>query len=52
MEFYTLQIKKETKEELFDMYYRLKRKKKIKNYDDLIQRLIRRYKKIEVNNEQ
>lgn len=41
--FETIPVKVETKEKLDDKYYDLKKKKKIKSYDDLINYLLKKF---------
>lgn len=44
-----LPISMETKDIIDDIYYDLKLEKKVKNYDDLIMRLIKYYKEVKKN---
>jgi predicted CopG family antitoxin len=55
MKYNTINITDETLNKLNDLYYPLRRKKKIKSYDDLISKLIkyfRKNKEIQIKNEQ
>lgn len=45
MKYNTINITDETLKELDDLYYPLRRNKKIKSYDDLISKLIKYFRK-------